>query len=238
MPIPANPAAAARRMLLMPGAAPALPVPVSAMAHLAAPEGLALVTAYGEYARRTRTAPETLYRSALPDGFTVTGRADGAVLILYNERMPATRQRFTLAHEIGHLACRHTSHGARQEDDANRFAAHLLMPDALIRLIRDQNVPVTEAVLMRCFGVSRAAAARKLLYMQNAGFMEADPTDPWLCLRFRDALHKRLPRLLAGYTAAEADKDIFGSAEDKAAFAQLEARYLGGVYFDKRGQVW
>lgn len=79
----------------------------------------------------------------------------GQVTIGYNERDSLLRQRFTIAHEIGHYALKHqreglfvdnpgkhfsvlfrdgnSSTGERlQEREANAFAANLLMPRALL----------------------------------------------------------------------------------------------------------
>ena len=66
-----------------------------------------------------------------------------------NSSHPQTRQRFTIAHEIGHLVLQHAGEifvdqtvmkrdakssraVDRQEIDANRFAAELLMPESFV----------------------------------------------------------------------------------------------------------
>jgi Zn-dependent peptidase ImmA (M78 family)/transcriptional regulator with XRE-family HTH domain len=53
-------------------------------------------------------------------------------LVVINEDMPSDRRRFTLAHEIGHLVM-HRFPSPTMEDEANEFAACLLMPEADIR---------------------------------------------------------------------------------------------------------
>ena len=53
-------------------------------------------------------------------------------LFLVNKTAPGDRQRFTLAHEVGH-AVMHTEPTADQEPQADRFASELLMPAADIR---------------------------------------------------------------------------------------------------------
>lgn len=62
-------------------------------------------------------------------------------LVLLNVGTPAERQRFTLAHELGHMVMHRIPHPA-QEKQANDFAAELLMP---VREIRSdlQSEPVT-----------------------------------------------------------------------------------------------
>ncbi len=63
------------------------------------------------------------------------------VFILYNESKSVSRQRFTVAHEMGHLHMGHV-HGNSSIDlgsdnfdeiEANHYAAHLLMPPSLLR---------------------------------------------------------------------------------------------------------
>lgn len=52
--------------------------------------------------------------------------------IFIDKNMPADRQRFTLAHELGH-AIMHKIPSEDMEDEANRFASALLMPSKDIR---------------------------------------------------------------------------------------------------------
>lgn len=99
---------------------------------------------------------------------------DGSPLIQYNCTEPAVRQRFTLAHEIGHHvhgdmdAPRDTSEqfNSRSRDPrevaANRFAAALLMPDVIVKhLVREKRVTGL-AELSKIFGVSTAAMEFRL----------------------------------------------------------------------------
>ncbi|MET9632175.1 XRE family transcriptional regulator [Lentzea sp. NPDC006480] len=53
-------------------------------------------------------------------------------IILLNEGTPGNRQRFTLAHELGHMVMHPVPH-PDQEKQANRFAAEFLMPANDIR---------------------------------------------------------------------------------------------------------
>lgn len=99
---------------------------------------------------------------------------DGAPLITYNPADAAVRQRFTLAHEIGHHihgdidAPRDTSEqfNSKSRDPrevaANRFAAALLMPAALVKyLVREKRI-TDLASLAKSFGVSTAAMEFRL----------------------------------------------------------------------------
>lgn len=60
------------------------------------------------------------------DGFTV--RQNGRSVIVYNEALPRTRQRFTIAHELGHIVLGHESDDKEKDDEADCFARNLLMP--------------------------------------------------------------------------------------------------------------
>lgn len=99
---------------------------------------------------------------------------DGRPLITYNLTDAPVRQRFTIAHEIGHHvygdldAPRDTSEqfSARARDPrevaANRFAAGLLMPAALVKhLVLEQRV-TDLSKLAKTFGVSTAAMEFRL----------------------------------------------------------------------------
>ncbi len=71
-------------------------------------------------------------------------RTDARAVVGVNSAEPPTRQRFTVAHEIGHfLLHASSSMGTKREEvEANAFAAELLMPEEMLRrhveaLVRD-----------------------------------------------------------------------------------------------------
>lgn len=72
----------------------------------------------------------------------ITRRENDEIFILYNNSVSVTRQRFTVAHELGHLYLGHVHGGSSidfgsqnfDEAEANQFAAHLLMPPSLLRI--------------------------------------------------------------------------------------------------------
>lgn len=99
---------------------------------------------------------------------------EGRPLITYNALDAPVRQRFTIAHEIGHHvhgdldAPRDTTEQFRarsrdpREIAANRFAAALLMPAALVKhLVLEQHVYDLHR-LAKTFGVSTAAMEFRL----------------------------------------------------------------------------
>ena len=102
-------------------------------------------------------------------GHYVPGNDSRNPLITYKSSESKVRQRFTVAHELGHHVM---GHDERDRDtperfsmgyhdpaevDANRFAAHLLMPEQIVHaMIRVRGIHSVEEPA-RLFGVSRAA---------------------------------------------------------------------------------
>ncbi len=97
-------------------------------------------------------------------------------VIFVDESEPAPRQRFTAAHELGHFVLHKASIGDRVEDnyllrsegmsnrqevEANRFAASLLMPMDLIEQKMKTGITSVED-LASAFGVSRTAMSIRL----------------------------------------------------------------------------
>jgi Zn-dependent peptidase ImmA (M78 family) len=116
--------------------------------------------------------------AALPAGVAGCCWRDGERVVLWvNGREPRVRQRFTLAHELGHLRCRH--HGTMpvetfvtlsgkatdsREVQANAFAAELLAPAAGVRaLVGGAEPGLAEVVrIAATYGLSAIAALYRL----------------------------------------------------------------------------
>ncbi|MCL6450063.1 MAG: ImmA/IrrE family metallo-endopeptidase [Acetobacteraceae bacterium] len=89
-------------------------------------------------------------------------------LVVVNSRAPQGRQRFTVAHELGHFflhsrdqryfLCTYGLQG-RFEREADRFASELLMPAAAVRRLA---AAMRVEELLSYFGVSREAMAIRL----------------------------------------------------------------------------
>ena len=105
------------------------------------------------------------------------GLQDKVPVIKVNSNDNDTRQRFTIAHELGHLMLGHLADGRKfrdpsknytlgsydpKERDANYFAAALLMPDDAVRAYAAGMENPTATTLANAFGVSKAAMGIKL----------------------------------------------------------------------------
>ncbi len=91
--------------------------------------GRALVGSISDYEKRTgeRLSPR-------PEGLTVI--SGGISLVLYDERQRnLKRLNWTIAHELGHIFLSHEKDGKSEQSEADRFAAELLMPEAVIRFL-------------------------------------------------------------------------------------------------------
>jgi len=108
---------------------------------------------------------------------------NGGFQINVNANDVLTRQRFTIAHELGHYIYhrnligaglddskayrsvdggkyRNTAIGPREESEANRFASNLLMPESLLRPCLDEGLDVE--ALADAFQVSKQAMRVRL----------------------------------------------------------------------------
>lgn len=99
-------------------------------------------------------------------------------IIVINKKHPATRQRFTIAHELGHYflenkPSRCFSHREdaskydKKERDANRFASALLMPESSVRrtfedISGSYTTSAAISIVASKFNVSNAAAEIRL----------------------------------------------------------------------------
>ena len=106
--------------------------------------------------------------------------SEGVYKCTYNASHPMTRQRFTVAHEIGHYMLHrkllgdgvddnrayrstdagkyhNTAIGPKQETEANRFAAAVLMPTNLVKQKIAEDCDISDNDLSRVFKVSMQA---------------------------------------------------------------------------------
>ncbi|GAB2857162.1 hypothetical protein GCM10027277_26960 [Pseudoduganella ginsengisoli] len=98
---------------------------------------------------------------------------NGMPSIEYNVSEAPVRQRFTVAHELGHFALGHQdaprdagnfqSSGDYRERQANKFAAELLMPGSLVARHYQQGAASSVEALANMFGVSRDAMGYRLI---------------------------------------------------------------------------
>lgn len=98
---------------------------------------------------------------------------NGQPSIEYNVSEPPVRQRFTVAHELGHFALGHQdaprdagnfqSSGDVRERQANRFAAELLMPTSLVSQYYQNGLANSVDALANIFGVSKDAMGYRLI---------------------------------------------------------------------------
>lgn len=113
----------------------------------------------------------------LPDGIAGCCWRDGDRLLLWvNGTEPNFRQRFTLAHEVGHVRCRHDSSVPvetietlsgkttdAREIQANAFSAELLAPAEGVRAMVDHEPTLEDVVLIAArYWISTIAALYRL----------------------------------------------------------------------------
>jgi Zn-dependent peptidase ImmA (M78 family) len=143
-----------------------------------------------------RTLNIRVVRKKIKDGILGACKAEGShrLVVLSPDIGHTGRERFTFAHEIGHILMHHGIHCCRKEDFywhrtmnheqmANRFAASLLMPQKAIEpVLRKKSVTLGLAEdLSETYGVSTLSMALRLVGMA---------TDPTALLYFENGKYK------------------------------------------------
>jgi hypothetical protein len=142
---------------------------------------------------RVRLADDLSRVPGAPAGVALSGMLlPGRMEVWVNRSETPARRRFSVAHEVGHFLL-HAAADAEQavycragdvrpdpedpartrEREANRFAAALLMPEALVANAVERLGAVPDA-LARVFAVSELAMAFRLV---NLGYLRALPAD-------------------------------------------------------------
>jgi Zn-dependent peptidase ImmA (M78 family) len=158
---------------------------------------------------------------ALPDGIAGCCWRLGADVVLWVNGLQApVRQRFTLAHELGHVHCGHDGTMAvdtfetlagrttdAREVQANAFAAELLAPADGVRALLDGEPTLDDVVLVAArFGISTIAA----LYRLNT--LGLAPRYERLRREIDDGLHEEVWERLGPVVVA----DAISSADPRA----------------------
>ncbi|GAB41490.1 MULTISPECIES: helix-turn-helix domain-containing protein [Gordonia] len=91
--------------------------------------------------------------------------ADYPVVII-NSTLPTPRKRLTLAHELGHLVLHSEFTTENVEQQANEFAAELLMPEHVIRPELTALKPAKLRAMKRVWGVSMQAIFERAYRME------------------------------------------------------------------------
>lgn len=142
-------------------------------------------------------------QQAATDGFTLF--LGGKAYIFYDDTRPAGRQRFTIAHELGHIILGHVGDGQYtlvnrepdpkddpHETQANQFAARILAPACVIHAMG-----VTRAEdISRICNISLPAAqfrAARLAVLEGRGKYLSHP------------LERRVFEQFTGFLSAQAD---------------------------------
>lgn len=122
-------------------------------------------------------------------------------VMLINGRQPIDRQRWTLAHELGHLCLHAEFIGDDPEREANAFAAEFLMPAEVIRPQLRNLTTGRLADLKRQWGVSMQALVERAHQLKT------------ITTEQRTALYKKFSRL--GWRAREPVSDELRAEQPK-----------------------
>lgn len=132
------------------------------------------------------------------DGFTILYR--GTPYIFYNSEVSEGRQRFTIAHELGHVALGHLegegyavrrAGNSEDETQANQFAARLLAPSCILKELTIEDA----AQIAELCGMSTEAAgyrAKRLAVLKKRNKFLLHPLERRVLRQFRAFIRSRL----------------------------------------------
>jgi Zn-dependent peptidase ImmA (M78 family) len=140
-----------------------------------------------------------------------TWPAEGRPVVLVGEHVPAERQRFTMAHELGHAVMHDDAGGDEQERQADAFAGEFLLPGQQLRVEWPAD-PRLETLLplKRRWGISLAALIRRAY---DEAIVDDRTYREWSIRLSTSGMHRRepdpvpteQPQALAKFIAAALD---------------------------------
>lgn len=116
-----------------------LELPVNLNKFLALYQSSTRLMTYSQMAARFNITVEC-YKRIAPSEFGFTIKKGGKSCILYNEEKGYYTNRFTIAHEIGHIVLEHRIDNTVSKREANCFARNLLCPIPVIDAFNITNI--------------------------------------------------------------------------------------------------
>lgn len=116
----------------------------------------------------------------------------GEYVIFYDSSQPITTQRFTIAHEIGHILLHHFNYpNENREQEANMFAARLLMPMCVLYECKVKNAQEV-ADLCNVSFISANYRYERLLLVKNRKKFYTDKNEKKLRNLFKTFIKHKL----------------------------------------------
>lgn len=92
--------------------------------------------------------------------FCTEGKNGSSYITVYRADGNPARQRFTLAHELGHRVLCHQGQSTAEEQEADCFASHLLCPRPVLTMMKERFGDIRPEQAAAVFYVSLACANR------------------------------------------------------------------------------
>jgi Zn-dependent peptidase ImmA (M78 family) len=119
---------------------------------------------------------------------------NSAPVILIGEHVPAERQRFTMAHELGHAVMHDQAGSDEQERQADAFAGEFLLPAKRLRASWPADPSLQNLMpLKRLWGISLAALLRRAA---DTGLLDDRDYQRWNIELSTSGMHRREPEPL------------------------------------------
>lgn len=121
-------------------------------------------------------------RQEFPDGRAVYE-------VMYDHRTYGPRQRFTMAHELGHIILKHRMEEEWEEREADYFASQLLAPRPLFVPMKEVGINVSDpSVISDIFSISKSAGEMCLHPLRHCPVPELSDQ---LCQQFSDFIRMK-----------------------------------------------
>lgn len=129
-----------------------------------------IIISFDEMANRSNTNYETI--KELADGADAFKHDyEEITFIIYDNKINSTgRKRWSIAHEYGHIVLNHKKQSAKNEVEANFFAANLLLPQCILKELVLKRGDITKDYLKNKFSISEEAAEKYLSKINGRGF--------------------------------------------------------------------
>ncbi len=107
-----------------------------------------------------------------PEGLTLI--KDGITFVLFDDGIKNEKRiNWTIAHELGHIYLGHKTDGKREQSEADRFAAELLLPEAVIRFLDcSRGERVTPEEMQNYFAASLTACKKRRAELDRSDYKD------------------------------------------------------------------
>ncbi len=96
------------------------------------------------------------------NGCCVLKKRGYSIILYYDTVCCEERKHWGIIHELGHIYLEHTDDSEKSEIEANFFAAQVVMPEQVLRYLRDYKGSLNSAEIYKYFNASQEAVKKRI----------------------------------------------------------------------------